>query len=120
MMKKKAISLLIVTILFCSLIFTACGEKLVPEVITYDYAIREEATVDTPEYDDDFRVLPKAEKETKKEIQYIDLNGQPWSVLMMMTTLQGNVNRVEPSMYILHHYVIEGVPEFNAPTFCFF
>jgi hypothetical protein len=53
--------------------------------------------------------VPKPEKETSKTLQWIDMDVHSNADLMMMETLQGNVNRIEPSMYIIHDSVIEGV-----------
>jgi hypothetical protein len=54
------------------------------------------------------RFFPKSEKPTSKEIQWINMMDRPFDELMMMETLQGNVNRVTPSMYIVNGQVVEG------------
>ena len=62
--------------------------------------------------------VPKPAKETSKTLQWINLDGRSNGELMMMTTLQGNVNRVQPSMYIIHDEIVEGT-SLNASAFWF-
>jgi len=71
------------------------------------------------DYSDIRNVLPRPQQETSKVIQWIDMDAQPLSELMMITTLQGNVNRVQPSMYVIRDEIVEGPAGFNASRFWF-
>lgn len=80
----------------------------------YEYTIRPVAETEVPDYTDK-EVLPRPEGEVQSEIAYIDMNGCTWAELFLAESLQGNVNRTDPSMYVLHDYVIESSgSEYNA------
>lgn len=62
--------------------------------------------------------VPKPARETSKTLQWINMDGRSNGDLMMITTLQGNVNRIQPSMYVIHDEIVEGTG-LNASAFWF-
>jgi|GEM_PF-1754074 len=64
-------------------------------------------------------VMPKPPEQTSKQVQYIDMDAFSNSDLMMVTTLQGLVNRVQPSLYVIHDEIVEGTSGFNGSQFWF-
>ena len=88
-----------------ALSFAGCDQKaaesLQPEVIVrpvaetnYDYSA--------------MTAVPQPPEETSKNLQWINMDEYGNADLMMITTLQGNVNRVQPSMYVIHDEIVEG------------
>ena len=112
--RKSAILALFATLIILSVLtgcLTGCSSGT-----TYSYYIREEAEITKTDYTG-YNVLPKPEGKTQTTIQYINLDGESWATLMLMETLQGNVNRENPSMYIVHNYIVEGNPSLNATQY---
>lgn len=83
-----------------------------PEVIQRPMAEQDYGT-------DDKVVIPKPVGETLKTVNWINMDEYSNGDLMMMTTLQGNVNRENPSMYVIHDEIIEGPEGFNGSQFWF-
>lgn len=114
---KKPISAALAVLTAASLIaisFSGCGKEKVPE--------REVITRPVAENNIDVSgkvAIPKPAQETSKTIQWINMDAFSNADLMMMTTLQGNVNRVQPSMYIIHDEMVEGPENFNGSAFWF-
>lgn len=117
---KRKISAFLAVLMAASILstsFTGCeknkmsGEE--PEVITRPLA------EDTVRDVSGMSAVPKPEQETSKTIQWIDMDDYGNADLMMMTTLQGNVNRVQPSMYIIHDEMVEGSADLNGSAFWF-
>lgn len=106
-MKNRMIAVIaMLSLVFTSaLSFTGCNQTAAtgsqPEVI-----VRPVAEVDR-DYSD-MTAVPKPPQETSKNIQWINMDNYGNADLMMMTTLQGNVNRMQPSMYIIHDEMVEG------------
>ncbi len=118
MKQKMSVILVVLALLLTSL--AGCGsqeqpviqEAPAPEVIVRPVA--EKATAPA-----DMVAVPKPANETSKTIQWINMDEYGNADLMMMTTLQGNVNRETPSMYIIHDEIVEGSGELNAAQFWF-
>lgn len=83
-----------------------------PEVIIRPLAQTEYETAD-------MTAVPQPPQETSKTIQWINMDEYADADLMMMSTLQGNVNREQPSMYIIHDEIVEGSGSLNASQFWF-
>lgn len=111
-MKKRLIGLLLA---FAFIFMAGCSNV---QKKTYNYIIRPEPVVNKTDYTD-YNVLPAPTGDVQKEIQYINMEGRSWNDLMLATSLQGNVNRVDPSMYILKQYIVEGSPALNASEYWF-
>ncbi len=76
--------------------------------------------VSDPQYETaSMTAVPRPAQETSKDIQWINMDVFGSAELMMMTTLQGNVNRTQPSMYIIHDEIVEGSGSLNASQFWF-
>lgn len=103
-MTKRMIALMMACALLLSLAGCHWFEKE-PEYEMIERPVEEGYTADLS----NMTAVPKPEQETSKTIQWIDMDVHSNADLMMMETLQGNVNRVQPSMYIIHDSVIEGV-----------
>ena len=112
-MKQRLISILILSVLLLGSFGNyGCGTG----GTSWKYTIREEATITTPDYSD-YNILPQPEGETQQEITVLNLDGASYADLLLGTSLQGNVNRVDPSIYVVHDYVVEGNPALNATQY---
>lgn len=112
-MKQRILTAILILSLLASLAgcggISGTGEA--PEVILRPVA---ESNADVSQ----MTAVPKPEQETSKTIQWINMDAFGNADLMMMSTLQGNVNRVQPSMYIIHDEIVEGGP-LNGSQFWF-
>lgn len=124
-MKKRIIALIAMLslLLGCMAVFAGCGQQTEapaeeptaatePEVITRPVADTEYETAG-------MTAVPQPSQETSKTIQWINMDEYADADLMMMATLQGNVNREQPSMYIIHDEIVEGSGSLNASQFWF-
>ncbi len=122
-MKHRSIAFLAVLALMLTL-FAGCTGEIVPTQPTQpntpdpqpEVIVR---PVSETTYTVDATAVPRPEKETSKDIQWINMDAYGSADLMMMTTLQGNVNREQPSMYIIHDEIVEGSGSLNASQFWF-
>lgn len=116
-MKKRIIAMIALCALLLGM-FSGCKPQETPAA----EAPTEIITRPVAEQNFDFTgatASPRAPQETSKTIQWINMDAYGLADLMMMETLQGNVNREEPSMYIIHDELVEGTPDFYASQFWF-
>ena len=113
---KKWLSQCLAAILVLSLLcgtLSACGA---PTVDSYEHIRRELAAEQV--YDkSDATVVEGPENGVAKTIQYIDMDLDTNQNLFMMVSLQGNVNRSQASMYVIHGEMVEGT--LNASRYWF-
>lgn len=112
-MKKRILSIIITLILvigIAPLTFAGCsgGGDVIDRTEnkkTYDFS--------------DEHVIPSSGKEVSKTLNYIKLDGFSNSDLFMSVSLQGNVNKDDPSIYVIHDEMIEGPANFNSTQYWF-
>lgn len=100
---KRGISALLLFVMVSALGLTGCGgESTEPDEVN---KITEIEAVD---YDASFNAYPKPEGETQRTINYIELAKQePYTDTILALALQGIANRENPSMYLIHPYMIQ-------------
>lgn len=112
-MKRKLIGILLAVVMIISLmpLQVACNtdeqvEKIKRELVNqnYDYS--------------QTKAVPGPENGVADEIQYIVMDGMSNEALFMMVSLQGNVNREQASMYVIHDELVEG-GQINASQYWF-
>ena len=119
---KKIVSLLAAAaLLIGSFSFVGCnGDKRDPELAGYDAddtVILKDTTELATDYADDVSIYPRAEGKTQKQINWIDITDCSDADLFLAMSLQGIVNRSDPSLYICRNYYVQGRPGFNAPKY---
>ena len=112
-MKNKIISIilslaLVFGLLPLSLIACSGGDRI----------IRRETN--EQEYDfSDYKAIPTTGKEVNKDLYYINMDPYSNNDLFMAVSLQGNVNKDDPSIYVIHDEMIEGNAGINATQYWF-
>ena len=86
----------------------------IPQTIGQTLMIKRPTVAQTTYDFTNSRFFPKPQNPTAKEIQWINMQDHPYDELMMMETLQGNVNRVTPSIYIVNTQIVEGPKDSSA------
>ncbi len=80
--------------------FASCGDgesgAQAPKVEKYDAPV-----VTATEYEEDYDAFHRAEGETQKEIDVLNLTGCSWYDLYVASAIQGYVNRVNPKVYLI-------------------
>lgn len=61
-------------------------------------------------------VFPRASSTPSSTISYIDITGQSFSDVFMITSLQGNINRTQPRIYVISPPLIDKPPVFTGKT----
>ncbi len=112
-MKQRLVSVLLLAVMLLGSFGNfGCGNG----GTTWKYTIREEAETVTKDYSD-YNILPKPEGETQKDITVLNLDGASYADVFLGTSLQGNVNRTDPSIYVVHDYMVEGNAALNATQY---
>jgi hypothetical protein len=110
---KKTISVLIAIIILGVIFigFSACSSN-----ITGYTVIKRELNGKTIDVKN-ARTFPKPQQPTSKNIDYIEMDGRPYGDLFMTLSLQGNVNRIQPSIYVVSSQIIEGPKDYSASQY---
>ena len=112
-MKKKIISLLLSLVLIFGLLpLAAIGCSKGEEIIRRPNTAKE--------YDfSDYKAVPTPGKIVNKKLHYIEMDAYSNNDLFMAISLQGNVNKEDPSIYVIHDEMIEGNASINAAQYWF-
>lgn len=112
-MKRKLTSILLALIMILSLLPSAVGCS----VESVERIRRDPAPVE--EYDfSETKAVEGPENGVAETIQYIRMDDKSNEDLFMMVSLQGNVNRSQASMYVIHDEMVEG-SQLNASEYWF-
>ena len=95
-MKKRLLAFVLAAVLCFPAV--NCGGKEEERGVVTEHALNlPQAT----EYAEDYRAFPRAEGETQKVIDYVDLSGCSWYEFFFASALQGFVNRKDPCVYLI-------------------
>lgn len=95
-MKKRLLAFVLAAVLCFPAV--NCGGKEEERGAVTEHALNlPQAT----EYAEDYRAFPRAEGETQKVIDYVDLSGCSWYEFFFASALQGFVNRKDPCVYLI-------------------
>ena len=99
-MKKKWLALLL-ALVFCTPAIGGCGggDDLGIGTVT-------EHALDLPQaraYEEDYRAFPRAQGETQKTVDWLDLSGSSLYEWFFASALQGIVNRENPCVYLIRN-----------------
>ena len=111
---KRNVLIKLLALIFCVMSFAAfvsCSGNSGG----YKWTLREEAENN---YDmSGYSALPRAKGETQKTVKVLDMDDYDNNDLFFALSLQGLLNRENPSVYIVHDEVVENLAGINASEF---
>lgn len=111
-MIKRALSLLL------CLVFVAGLLPLALIGCSKNEIIRRETSSMTYDFTN-YSVIPTTGKTVGKTINYIRMDSFSNNDLFMVVSLQGNVNKDDPCIYVIHDEMVEGIEGINASEYWF-